>query len=505
MQNFVSHNPLKAIGVHCTHGFNRTGFLLVAYAVEVMDWSLEAAVKEFANCRSPGIYKQDYIEELFKRYDDVDDVMPAPEKPAWCFEEEEAEDDDESGQAQYTGNGGSSLRKRDRPAKKNPAFMEGVGGVTSVTTQPLLQEIQWKFQDFCHWQSTGFPGCQPVSMDVRNIAKLRKPYMVSWKADGTRYMMLILGRDKVYFADRDHCIFKVDGMTFPHRADIKRHLIDTVMDGEMVIDRVFETNKMTGMKEEQMIPRYLIYDIITCDGKDVSQLPFRKRYDLIESEVIKPRHNAIVQGMIRRHEEPFGVRRKDFCDVHQAKSFLSEKFKKQLSHEPDGLIFQPREDPYIAGRCDDVLKWKPETHNSVDFKLKIVVEDGQGMVRKKVGHLYCGGLSQPYGTIKVSKAVRELDNKIIECRLNNNQWELMRERTDKSFPNGYATVIGVMNSITNPVTKDMLLNYIDEHCPRAIPPANANRSHHEAMKRPAPSGSGNSDQSLMPPPPKFSR
>lgn len=34
--------------------------------------------------------------------------------------------------------------------------------------------------------------------------------------------------------------------------------------------------------------------------------------------------------------------------------------------------------PYIAGRCDEVLKWKPHTHNSVDFKLKIVVEDGQG-------------------------------------------------------------------------------------------------------------------------------
>lgn len=34
--------------------------------------------------------------------------------------------------------------------------------------------------------STGFPGCHPVSMDTKNIAKLRKPYMVSWKADGTR-------------------------------------------------------------------------------------------------------------------------------------------------------------------------------------------------------------------------------------------------------------------------------------------------------------------------------
>lgn len=51
-----------------------------------------------------------------------------------------------------------------------------------------------------------------------------------------------------------------------------------------------------------------------------------------------------MEGIIKRHEEPFGVRRKDFFEIHQTKSLLSEKFKQQLSHEPDGLIFQPRED-----------------------------------------------------------------------------------------------------------------------------------------------------------------
>lgn len=67
------------------------------------------------------------------------------------------------------------------------------------------------------------------------------------------------------------------------------------------------------------------------------------------------------------------------------------------------------------------------------------------MLRKKVGQLFVGGLTQPYSTIKVSKTIRELDNKIIECRLNNNQWELMRERTDKSYPNSYTTVTGNMS------------------------------------------------------------
>ena len=36
------------------------------------------------HCRPPGIYKPDYIEELFKRYDDVADMPSAPERPDWC-------------------------------------------------------------------------------------------------------------------------------------------------------------------------------------------------------------------------------------------------------------------------------------------------------------------------------------------------------------------------------------------------------------------------------------
>lgn len=50
-----------------------------------MDWSLDSAVQAFSRCREPGIYKQDYLLELYRRYDDPNDVLAAPEKPSWCF------------------------------------------------------------------------------------------------------------------------------------------------------------------------------------------------------------------------------------------------------------------------------------------------------------------------------------------------------------------------------------------------------------------------------------
>ena len=87
---------------------------------------------------------------------------------------------------------------------------------------------------------------------------------------------------------------------------------------------------------------------------------------------------AMENGLINKTSEPFSVRKKDFWEITQATSLLGEKFARTLSHEPDGLIFQPAKEPYVAGRCDEVLKWKPLDMNSVDFRLKIVKEEGEG-------------------------------------------------------------------------------------------------------------------------------
>lgn len=52
-----------------------------------MDCAIETALDMFAKVRPPGIYKQDYLEELYRRYGDVEDAPPAPPLPDWCFED----------------------------------------------------------------------------------------------------------------------------------------------------------------------------------------------------------------------------------------------------------------------------------------------------------------------------------------------------------------------------------------------------------------------------------
>lgn len=437
---------MEIIAVHCTHGklinelkklknfnfqnilgFNRTGFLICSYLVEKFDFDIAAAIQTFAAARSPGIYKQDYINELFNRYGDEDDEpLQAPPLPEWCFDEPESDDhytpeptpsyslpsshpshsqtkrrkfeeepenesenlsDDEheendldsSFDNKMSDNSGSSSGlKRKRNGRKaeniklDATFMAGVPGVVLMTEKQKVNALQHKIQDMCEWEGTGFPGCQPVSMDRNNLLLLHtKPYKVSWKADGTRYMMLIDGEDEIYFFDRDNSCFKVEGLTF-FRRDLQTHLKNTLIDGEMVID------KHAG----QNLPRFLIYDIVTYEGENVAKKSFDERMFYIGSKIIEPRHEAMKQRRIKKELEPFSVRIKEFWDVTTARSLLGEKFAKQLSHEPDGLIFQPKLEPYVCGRCDDVLKWKPSDQNSVDFKLKIIEERGVGCVIK---------------------------------------------------------------------------------------------------------------------------
>jgi len=216
--------------------------------------------------------------------------------------------------------------------------------------------------------------------------------------------------------------------------------------------------------KDKNIPRYLIYDIILYDGENISKLPFYpNRYSSIEDKVIAGRIRAMREQRLVKEREPFSVRLKSFWNVKMTQDLLNEKFMKQLTHQPDGLIFQPSNEKYCTGTSPQVLKWKPSSLNSVDFRLKIITESGMGILPRKIGHLYVNGLKIPYGTIKITKQLKELHDAIIECKFENGQWIFMRQRVDKSFPNSFKTADSICKSIIKPVTKEWLLEFIKKY------------------------------------------
>ncbi|XP_042291840.1 RNA/RNP complex-1-interacting phosphatase-like [Thunnus albacares] len=54
----------KLIGVHCTHGLNRTGYLVCRYLIDVDGLEPEAAVELFNACRGHRIERQNYLLDL---------------------------------------------------------------------------------------------------------------------------------------------------------------------------------------------------------------------------------------------------------------------------------------------------------------------------------------------------------------------------------------------------------------------------------------------------------
>jgi len=484
--NFILKNPLHIIAVHCTHGFNRTGFLISAYLIEQLDWAVDAALSTFSICRPHGIYKDDYIKELFRRYGDIEDAPLAPMRPAW---REESEYNHQSNyqsnyRSNYQSNQGDNIDDdlnfdefgRERPQASNSSsstdnytssngvqlrssteFMEGITGVQFLSDPVKSQELQRKVRNLCNFRLNGFPGAQPVSMSHENLNRLqREPYKVSWKADGTRYMMLIEAENEIYMFDRDFSVFKIieNCPKFPKDRHPDKHIYETLLDGEMVIDIV----------NGESYPRYLIYDIISFQKQDVGGNNFNVRTQCIEKEIIHAREEAKRDGRIDRSQELFGIRKKDFWEIEHTAKIFSPKFQKSMVHEVDGLIFQPVNEPYKAGQCQSILKWKPHTHNSIDFRVRIIKTKEPGCPLETWASLQVGRQNFQMGRIKATKEFRENDNKIVECTWDyaNRTWKFMRVRTDKSYPNSYETANSVWETIKHPLTQDQLLSFIDQ-------------------------------------------
>lgn len=99
--------------------------------------SIEAAVATFAQARPPGIYKGDYLKELFRRYGDIEEAPPPPLLPDWCFEDDEDEDEDEDGKKESEPGSSASFGKRRKERLKLVMFKNTIIVFTFSSTASL--------------------------------------------------------------------------------------------------------------------------------------------------------------------------------------------------------------------------------------------------------------------------------------------------------------------------------------------------------------------------------
>eukprot|EP00850_Spirogloea_muscicola_P006265 SM000029S10560 [mRNA] locus=s29:803350:809670:+ [translate_table: standard] len=441
--------------VHCTHGHNRTGLMIAHYLMRTMSMHVANAISIFATARPPGIYKDDYIQSIFKSYHERrPESLHCPPVPDWKRTEEDDEDDDS-----------------DRAASQSVLGASSDGKVPEMTSDDVLgdaipaeqqAEMQWLVYQGLELPLPGrgpltFPGSQPVSLDkyianpalkalVKNLKLLRQQYYyVTWKADGTRYM-LFLTRHGCYLLDRNFRFRRLQ-MRFPLRSSNPGELggvhNGTLLDGEMVID----VDRSSGKR----FRRFLVYDLMVLNQRSLAKWTFSlalnvkerfsDRWAMIQKEIIDPRAREMASGSKKVYmweEEIMKVRRKDFYDISAVGKLLKD-FIPKLCHESDGLIFQGWDDPYVARTHEGLLKWKYAHMNSVDFLLK-VGPFGEWQLflanRSQLQQLVGAKLKFTEG-VDTSKLV----GKVIECAWNPDagQWEYMRLRPDKEHPNAWHT------------------------------------------------------------------
>ncbi|KAG6401060.1 hypothetical protein SASPL_137905 [Salvia splendens] len=450
VQQFMSRQrqPKKHILVHCTHGHNRTGYMIAHYLMRTSPMSVTQTIKIFSEARPPGIYKPDYIDALYSFYHEKKpEMVVCPPTPEWKKSSEldlngdavPDDDDDDDGYPtappDETNETRTMLTNDDLLGDNIPSDQEVVMRQFVYQTMKLPGGVRGPQL---------FPGSHPVSLNRENLQLLRQRYYyATWKADGTRYMMLIT-MDGCYLIDR-HFSFRRVQMRFPCRhtneggAERMYHHF-TLLDGEMVIDTMPDTQK-----QER---RYLVYDMMAVN-----------QVSLVE------------------------VRRKDFWLLSTVTKLL-KGFIPNLSHDADGLIFQGWDDPYVPRTHEGLLKWKYPEMNSVDFLFEMVESH-------QILYLHERGKKKLMDNRVVfpddGPDASAYNGKIIECSWNSEEdaWVCMRVRVDKGTPNEFNTYRKVMRSIKDNITEDVLLNEINEiiHLPMYSDRIQSESKVHNASRR----------------------
>ncbi|TMS33906.1 hypothetical protein L596_001594 [Steinernema carpocapsae] len=66
-----SSSPDKLVGVHCTHGLNRTGYMVCRYLIEEEGWDAEETIDAFGTARGHPIERVNYMKRVIEKHQEM--------------------------------------------------------------------------------------------------------------------------------------------------------------------------------------------------------------------------------------------------------------------------------------------------------------------------------------------------------------------------------------------------------------------------------------------------
>lgn len=64
IESFHKDHPDQIVGIHCTHGVNRTGYMICRYMVEKLGYTAEKALETFATARGYPVERENYKQHI---------------------------------------------------------------------------------------------------------------------------------------------------------------------------------------------------------------------------------------------------------------------------------------------------------------------------------------------------------------------------------------------------------------------------------------------------------
>ncbi|KAJ7741583.1 mRNA capping enzyme, catalytic domain-containing protein [Mycena maculata] len=318
-----------------------------------------------------------------------------------------------------------------------------------------------------------FPGSQPVSFAKGDLAKLKsQDFWVCEKSDGIRVLLLVHtdSEQTVYLIDRKNEYYQLQGLFFPHHENPKMPLQNTIVDGELVFDVDPRTSHQT--------LRFLAFDCLVINNQNIMSRPLDKRYGRLKEWFYKPFAKMKQDHSHVTQTHPFDIRVKEISLSYHAEKVFADI--PNLQHGSDGLIYTCVNTPYTPGADSNILKWKPPSENSIDFKLVLRFppqkdNPSQPDFHAKpifLLHVWCGderGVPkyEQYDQMhveddeweKMKSSGEQYDDRIVEVHWDpaHRYWRMMRFRDDKLNGNYRSVVENIIQSIADGVEKDTLL------------------------------------------------
>ncbi|KAK8869987.1 hypothetical protein IAR55_000557 [Kwoniella newhampshirensis] len=343
-----------------------------------------------------------------------------------------------------------------------------------LLTDPTIQSfLSQRVADLCESNSTKFPGSQPVSFSTSSLDLLEsKDFWVCEKSDGVRILVFVVmngmtNNQEVWLIDRKQRYFSVQDLHFPHWENINNPLGETLLDGELVIDIDPKTGAET--------LRFYAFDCMVLNGENIMKKPLLKRYARLRDWVVMPFEKSLREYPEWRENLPFQVQAKTQELSYSIAHVLNFHVPK-LQHGHDGLIFTCVETEYVTGTDENILKWKPPSENSIDFKLELRFPpspsdpDEPDFYAKPTFllHTWLGQDAYEYFDTmemdddeweRVKDSGEQLDDRIVEVCWDGDRgtWRMLRTRDDKPNANHKSIMEKIIQSIEDGVEIETLL------------------------------------------------